>query len=270
MRASHPTAYDALNAVLADLATGTQAALGASFIATYLQGSFAVGDWDRYSDVDFLIVTTRDVCDDEAARLSALHARLFARPEPWAQHLEGSFIPAARLKTPAPAREPLLFLDNGSQALIRSAHCDTFVTRWAVRECGITLAGPPPHTLIDPVAPDALRDEVRNKMRDWHEETLAKPQWLDTRWGQAYCVLQYCRMLHTWHTGRVGSKLAGAQWAQHALDPRWAGLIQRAWAERPNPEEKLRLPASPDDIMRTEAFMSYALTLVSPGDASPR
>lgn len=77
-------------------------------------------------------------------------------------------------------------------------------------------------------------------------------------------------MLHTLHTGRVGSKLAGAQWAQHALDPRWAGLIQRAWAERPHPDEKLQLPASPDDIRSTEDFMGYALALVSPDDASPR
>lgn len=181
MRATHPTAYDALNAVLADLVTGAQAALGESFIAAYLQGLFAVGDWDRYSDVDFLIVTAHDISDDEAARLSTLHARLFARPKPWAQHLEGSYIPAARLKTPAPAREPLLFLDNGSQALIWLAHCDTCVTRWTVRECGITLAGPPPHTLNDSVAPEALRDEVRNKLRDWHEATLANSQWLGNR-----------------------------------------------------------------------------------------
>lgn len=270
MRATHPTAYDALNDVLADLVTGAQAALGESFIAAYLQGSFAVGDWDAYSDVDFLIVAAREISDVEMTRLSALHARLFARPEPWAQHLEGSYIPAARLNTPTPAREPLLFLDNGSHTLIRSAHCDTLVTRWAVRECGITLAGPPPHTLIDPVSPDELRDEVRNKIHDWHEATLANPQWLDNRWGQAYCVLQYCRMLHTLHTGRVGSKLAGAQWAQNALDPRWAGLIQRAWAERPNPDAKVRLPACPDDIVSTLAFMSYALTLLSPDDSSSR
>src|SRR5205823_11361190 len=49
----HPTSYDELNAILEALVTSVQAVLGGSFVGAYLQGSFAVGDYDEHSDVDF-------------------------------------------------------------------------------------------------------------------------------------------------------------------------------------------------------------------------
>jgi hypothetical protein len=50
-----PTPDPELNAVQHELVTSTQAVLGDNFIGAYLQGSFAVGDWDAHSDVDWLI-----------------------------------------------------------------------------------------------------------------------------------------------------------------------------------------------------------------------
>src|SRR5450432_717950 len=41
-----PTPYGELNSVLAELVVGAQAVLGDNFRAAYLQGSFAVGDFD--------------------------------------------------------------------------------------------------------------------------------------------------------------------------------------------------------------------------------
>jgi hypothetical protein len=70
-------------------------------------------------------------------------------------------------------------------------------------------------------------------------------------------------MLHTLETGRVGSKLAGARWAAERLDPRWKGLIQRAWEDRPDPSTKIHLPADPDDLIATVAFVRYALHAAS-------
>src|SRR5437660_2247311 len=56
-----PTPYADLNAVLRELITRVQNALGANFIGAYLQGSFAIGDFDAYSDVDFLVVVEEDI-----------------------------------------------------------------------------------------------------------------------------------------------------------------------------------------------------------------
>ena len=54
---SQPTPYPDLNVVLREFVTQVRNVLGANFIGAYLQGSFAVGDFDIYSDVDFLILT---------------------------------------------------------------------------------------------------------------------------------------------------------------------------------------------------------------------
>jgi hypothetical protein len=66
-------------------------------------------------------------------------------------------------------------------------------------------------------------------------------------------------MLHSLDTGRIASKLSGAQWAKHTVDSRWAGLIQRAWHERPNPSLKVRQPVEPGEVKNTIEFIHFAL-----------
>lgn len=268
MNTGAPTPDPDLNAVLHELVTGVQAILGESFIAAYLQGSFAVGDWDAHSDVDFLIAIAHDVPEGDLSALQALHARIYHRDSAWAQHLEGSYVPRELLKRGDAARTPLLFLDNTSKELIRSVHDNTLVVRWVVREYGVPLAGPAPDELIDPVPADALRQEVFATMRTWASDIFANTYRIDNRWAQPFAVLSYCRMLHTLETGRIGSKPAGAEWARGALDRRWSGLIQRAWDERPKPSVKVRQPADPSDIEETLAFIRYALALSGQHGAS--
>jgi hypothetical protein len=261
MRPGYPTPDPGLNAVLHELVTSVQGALGDAFLAAYLQGSFAIGDWDAHSDVDFLIALEREVPEADLPALQAMHARIYHLGSPWATHLEGSYFPREILRPGDATTKPLLYLDNGSQVLIRSAHDNTLVVRWVVREYGITLAGPEPGELIDPVPADDLRQEVLATMHDWAGDIFAGRYRADNRWAQPFVVLSYCRMLHTLETGRVGSKPAGAQWARRALDSRWAGLIQRAWEERPDPSLKVRQQADPEDYAATLEFIRYALRL---------
>jgi len=131
-----PTIYAELNAVLRELVESAQAILGVSFCGAYLQGSFALGDADEESDFDFVIVTHDEVSDAQAAGLQAMHERIFAGQTPWAQHLEGSYVPRERLRRVDPSRSPWLYLDNGATELIRDNHCNTAVVRWSLREHG--------------------------------------------------------------------------------------------------------------------------------------
>jgi hypothetical protein len=45
---ARPTPYPELNAVLEDLVASVKVALGEAFVSACLQGSFAVGDFDRH------------------------------------------------------------------------------------------------------------------------------------------------------------------------------------------------------------------------------
>ena len=50
-----PTRFSDLNQLLTDLTTSVRLRLGDNFVGVYLQGSFAVGDADEDSDVDFMV-----------------------------------------------------------------------------------------------------------------------------------------------------------------------------------------------------------------------
>ena len=263
MNTGQPTADSDLNVVLQEFVTGVRAALGENFVGAYLVGSFAVGDWDSDSDVDFLVAIDHDVPDEEVATLNAMHARIYRLASPWAQHLEGSYFPIDILRSGDPARTPILFLDNGSETLIWSGHDNKYVVRWVLREYGIPLAGPAAAGLVDPVPADEMREEVTAIMHDWSNDICSGRYIIDNRWAQPYVVLSYCRMLQTLETGRVVSKLAAAKWGRAELDSRWARLIQRAWDQRPNPSLKICQPADADDYNETLAFLRYALSLTN-------
>ncbi len=55
MNTKQPTSAQVLNAVWHEFVTRIQTILGETFMAAYLQGSFAGGDWDSHSDGDFLL-----------------------------------------------------------------------------------------------------------------------------------------------------------------------------------------------------------------------
>src|SRR5262249_11033450 len=150
-----PTPYPALNAVLVDLVQGARAALADSFVGAYLQGSFAVGDADEHSDVDFLIATAGELPDAQVGELESMHQRIHdTAGTAWARHLEGSYVPLRVLRRHVPPGARLPYLDNGSRVIEQSDHDDTLVVRWVLREHGIVLSGPDPKALVDPVPAD--------------------------------------------------------------------------------------------------------------------
>jgi predicted nucleotidyltransferase len=259
MDAIAPTADQAVNALLTELVQNVQHILDHNLIAAYLHGSFAVGDWDSDSDIDFLVVTETDVTATELAALQAMHARVYALPTAWAQHLEGSYAPQATIRQIQPPHQQFLFLDNTSDHLVWSPHDNTQYLRWVVRTHGITLVGPAPDTLIDPVDANALRQEALTRMHSWADQIFSAPEQMNNRWYQPYAVLSYCRMLYTVATGTAISKPAGARWAQQQLDHRWAGLIAQAWDERPNPSLKAQQAADPKAVQLTLAFIQEIL-----------
>lgn len=254
-----PTPYPELNAVLRELLESAQAVLGESFVGAYLQGSFAVGKFDRHSDVDFIVVVDDELSDDQVLALQIMHEQVYSLDSGWAQHLDGSYFPKEVLRDYTRGGKPLWYLDNGHQSLIQAEHDNTIVVRWVVREHGVALAGPDPATLVDPIPVEALRQEILEGMQGWGKQILANPEIINNRFYQTFAVLHYCRMLHDLHTGFPGSKRAGTEWAKTNLDPAWAGLIDRAWDGRPIPELSSRQPADPEDLKSTVEFVRYII-----------
>jgi hypothetical protein len=262
-----PTPYPELNQVLAELVGGVQSILGASFIGAYLQGSFAVGDFDQHSDVDFIIVTDGELSGEQAAALQSMHGRIYDLECPYAQHLEGSYFPQDVLRSCSQAGKPLWYLDHGARSLVRENHCNTILVRWVVREHGVRLAGPDPAGLVEAIPVKALQREILSSMNGWGQEILANPEQYNNRFYQGFIVLHYCRALHDLVNGYPGSKRAGAEWAKANLDPSWRGLIDRAWDCRHAPAVSVRQPADADDLRRTLEFVAYVIAAANSASA---
>jgi len=254
-----PSPYQELNTVLGALADDVQNVLQGSFVGAYLQGSFALGDFDLNSDVDFVVVVTEELSRNRVDALQSMHERIFSLESPWAQHLEGSYFPRTLLRDPAERGSKLWYLDHGARSLVRSSHCNTLIVRWVLREKGVTLAGPAPHALVEPVSTETLRMEMLGVIKGWGQEIIATPEPYNNRFYQTYIVLSFCRMLHDLSEGRPGSKLAGAEWAKTNLDPVWSDLIDRAWEGRPNPAVSVRQPADRKDFEDTLRFVQYII-----------
>lgn len=257
---AEPTSYPELNDVLRELVESARSILSENFCGAYLQGSFAFGEADIHSDVDFVVVTHEEVGDEQLEALQHMHRRIHALDVEWAQHLEGSYIPEGPLRRVDASRSQFLFLDNGASELVRDDHCNTAVVRWLLREHGVVLAGPDPKHLIDRVSPAVLRSEAVALMPEYAAWALASAKaGAMSRWQQPYLVLTLCRMLHTVHQGTVASKRESGEWALGALDREWADLIQCALADRPDPWRRVNQPADLEDVERTLSFITYAI-----------
>lgn len=256
-----PTPYPELNDVLRELVAGVGEILADNFCGAYLQGSFAVGDADEHSDVDFIVVTQDELVDEQVDALQALHERLYALGSSWAQHLEGSYVPKNELRHVDESRLTWWYLDNGASELVKDNHCNTAVVRWSLREKGVVLAGPDPQTLIEPVSADELRSDVLIALREWADWLRTSPSY--SRRAQGVTVLSICRILHTFESGLVTTKREAGEWALGALSPEWASLVQEALDDRPDPWTKVHEPADPAVIRRTVAFVDYAMERTS-------
>ncbi len=259
----NPTPNPEVNALLLDLLSRAKSILGNHFVGMYLSGSLAIGDFDDDSDIDFIFIINDKVSDDQLLALQAMHVRIHDIDSKWATCLEGYYIPLGELKCYESDTAWHLYLDNGSRELVVVKDNDKnwVFERFVLQEHGKTLEGPQPQSLFDPISPDDLRQTLFPELRSWTETILGDPGSLNNRWFQSFVVLSLCRMLYTFQYGTVVSKLAAVEWAKKSLDTSWTRLIERAWAERPNPPLKARMQTEQEDTEATPGFIRYALEL---------
>lgn len=250
--------------MLAKLVDGARASLGDNFCGGYLHGSFATRDADEFSDVDFVIVSHEELTADQQHNLQLLHGRLYAIQSPWAQHLEGSYVPGQQLRRLDWTQQPFFYLDNGAKELVWDTHCNTAVVRWLLREHGVVLAGPDPKLLIDPVSASDLQREALARAQEY-ADWARTPTEVGTisRWKQTYLVLTFCRLLFTLFHRRIASKREAGEWAVGALDGEWARLVRQALEDRADPWTRVFQPADRDLAARTIEFAHYAVAVVA-------
>jgi predicted nucleotidyltransferase len=243
-----------VRALLALLLTNIQRILGDQLVGLYLYGSLSSGDFDpASSDVDFLAVTQGILADDVFERLRVMHEQVAASGLPFADHLEGSYIPreALRRYDPANALHPTIGNDWPFQLGFHDANW--IIERAIVRERGVVLWGAPPATLIDPVSPQQLRAATCQQLADVWQPRIADDGWPRPRLYPAFAVLTMCRALYTIRQGAYCSKPVAAAWAIEEY-PGWRMVIDWALAHRADHAD-----ATPSEFAATIAMLREAL-----------
>lgn len=258
----YPELREVLNAFVHEVTTE----LRENLVGIYLVGSIASGDFDLDSDVDFLVVTNAELTEANMKSLQDIQTKINAIDCYPAKHLEGSYISISDLNNwDIVGEKKLYYFDNGSTTYEESTHDNQWHVRWILRERGITLVGPKPETILKSIPLNELLNEIKTTMlqvmKVFQDEINRPLGFWNSRFGQSFTVLTYCRMLHTLHTGTVQSKKAGAQWAKEFVDPKWVKLIDQSWNEREGVRflVKIRQRAEPTLLYETLEFIKYAV-----------
>lgn len=227
------TPYVDVNEILGVLLREVCEVLDEEFVGMYLHGSLAMGDFNSdTSDIDYLVVTDKNISDRRLASLKTMHSRITAIDSRWTSYLEGSFIPKIPLRRydPSDCHHPR---HGVGEALRIEAHdSDWALQRFILYHYGLVMAGPPPQELIDPVLPDELRQAVLDLLW-WWELQVKDTTNLGESAYRAYAILTMCRVFYTLEFGTVVTKPSAARWALESLDGRWSSQIEQALRWRP-------------------------------------
>lgn len=261
--------YPELREVLGTFVYEIAAELRENLVGIYLVGSIASGDFDADSDIDFLVVTNTELTEANMKPLQEIQTKICAIDCYPAKHLEGSYISIDDLNDwSIVGQKQLFYFDNGSTSYELSTHDNQWHVRWILRECGITLMGQKPENIMPSIPAHELANEMKTamlqEMKDFEAELHRPRSFWNSRFGQPFFVLTYCRMLQTLQTGTVQSKKAAAQWAKQVVDPKWVTLIDQAWQEREGVRflVKIRQRAEQTVLDETLEFMKYAVSQV--------
>jgi hypothetical protein len=264
---TQPTPYPDVNSALQGLLAQVQAILGDAFTGMYLYGSLAQGDFDyNTSDIDFIVITERDVSDEQFALLGEMHAGFRASGSCWAEKIEAAYIQNDALNLPSshPAKYPQL--EKGRDLAREPLEIGWPFQRYVLRNQGIVIAGPDPATLLAPVPAQELSDAAIAITRMWQQARRTDPSW--SEWvrqlpAHRFVLVTLCRSLYTLEHGTVASKSAAAQWGQETLDRQWAALLSRSFMQPYGMDT-----VTDEDLADTLAFLDYTAARLA--DSSDR
>jgi predicted nucleotidyltransferase len=212
--------------ILHDLLEQVQAVLGEQFVGLYLHGSLAFGDFDlTTSDIDFAVVTRNHLEAETIAKLEVMHKNLLESSPKMATMLEGAYIPSSMIRCHN-IHAPAIPHVHGDAFYLAQLEPHWVLNRAILRDYGVTLAGPNPKSLIDPIQLEDRQHAVRDFLLDWWQPMLTDSTRLEDSGYRVYAVQTMARALCTLETGALLSKPGAIRWALDHLPDEWHGTIR--------------------------------------------
>lgn len=224
MLQKNPIAYADINELLEVLILSMQKILGQKLVSLYLYGSLVIGDFDpTVSDIDLVAALASELDDEEFATLQTMHDEFAHQHKEWDGRIEVCYISLAALEAVKTRTSLVANISPGEPFHTRETSLEWLVSWYLVRETSITLIGPLPKTIIEPISKDEFLGAIRVHVKAWGEWTYD----MHHRNSQAYAILTMCRALYTLRYGVQVSKKQAALWAEKEF-PEWASLIEQA------------------------------------------
>lgn len=223
------TPYANINEILELILSSLQRILGAKLIGLYLYGSLIIGDFDLgTSDIDLVAALSSDIDEREYEALQKMHTDFAQQHRAWDNKIEVCYISVAALEAVRSRTSTIANISPGEPFHMRESSREWLSDWYLVREKGVTLFGPLPKEIIEPISKEEFMQTIKVHAKAWGE-------WIHdmhSRPAQAYAILTMCRALYTCTNGEQVSKKQAALWAQQAL-PDWSQLIQNTlmWRE---------------------------------------
>lgn len=229
MLQTNPTAYADINELLEVLLSSMQKILGEKLVGLYLYGSLVIGDFDpTVSDIDLVAALASELEDTEFEALQTMHDEFADQHKEWNGRIEVCYVSLAALQAVKTRTSLVANISPGEPFHTRETSIEWLVSWYLVRETSVTLFGPSPKTIIEPISKDEFIDVLRVYTKAWDKWVHD----MHDRPSQAYAILTMCRALYTLRNGVQVSKKQAALWAEQEF-PEWDWLIQNAilWRE---------------------------------------
>src|SRR3989441_11209955 len=206
-----------INILLDILLARIQSTLGKKLVGLYLYGSLVIGDFDpNISDIDLVAALSSDIDDREFEELQKMHAAFAEQHKDWDDRIEVCYISVAALNAVRSRTSKIANISPGEPFHRRESSIEWLTDWYIVREKGITLFGPSPKTIIEPISKDEFIRSVKANAKAWRV-------WINdmhNRKSQAYAILTLCRALYAYKNGEQVSKKQAALWAEQEF-PEW-------------------------------------------------
>jgi predicted nucleotidyltransferase len=220
-----PSSYQSINILLQSLLTDILEVLRDKLVGFYLYGSLVWGDFDyEISDIDLLAAVSADITEDELILLQKMHADFAIRNMEWDNRIEVQYYSTDGLKNFRIKPSEMAVISPGEPLHIVEAGIQWLTNWYFVQDYGITLYGPAPSTIIEPITKEEFINAVKDHALEW---IVYIKNTIHSRSYQAYAILTMCRALYSVNNGEQISKIKAARWFKKEI-PEYSLLIDNA------------------------------------------
>jgi hypothetical protein len=190
---------------------GLRRVLGHKLYGLYIYGAAAFPDDFPTGDIDFHVILTDPLTEDERSRLYELHDSLASDFPPLGVDMDGYYILLADARGTTPPQSQMWQRATDKSWALHRQH----ILAGRV----IVLHGPDPKEIYPPATWPEIEQALDGELKYVEEHLDRYPH---------YCILQLCRLIYSHQTRDVVvSKAQASDWAFHAL-PEWKRLVELA------------------------------------------